>query len=342
LPECGLLLLNLGTPQSPSVAHVRRYLREFLMDPKVIDIAYPLRLLLVHGIIAPFRAPRSAEAYRSIWSNGKSPLLSHSESLAAALQPLLDMPIELAMRYGTPSVKGALLSLADVGVKSLTVLPLFPHYAMSSYESAVEAVLSQAIRLDMQVRVIQPFYSDPGYISSLVSVALPFLRKQDHLLFSFHGIPERHLRKTDPTGSTCLRSPACCAQTNPAHATCYRHQCLVTAARFAATAGLAENFYSVAFQSSLGRDQWLKPATDKHLHSLAQEGHKHLAVICPSFTADCLETLEEIGIRGRKTFLDAGGERFTLIPCLNDHPSWAGEIARLVTGRVPAPLLSLS
>ena len=336
--KSGLLLLNLGTPQSPSVSHVRSYLREFLMDPRVIDIPYPSRFLLVHGIIAPFRAAKSAEAYRSIWTDAGSPLLVHSRKLLADVRSQLDIPVELAMRYGAPSVADGLQALSNAGITSLTVFPLFPHYAMSSYESAVEAVTGQASHFRMDVKVVKQFYSDEGYISALVAVATPYLEKSDHLLFSFHGIPERHLTKSDQSGVCCLGSADCCDRPNGAHATCYRHQCFETVKSFVKRAGLAEGSYSVAFQSRLGRDEWLKPATDKHLEELGRRGVRRLAVICPSFTADCLETLEEIGIRGAHSFAAAGGRELMLIPCLNDHPAWVKQVVRLFTANQTSSL----
>jgi len=194
------------------------------------------------------------------------------------------------------------------------------------------------------VRVVPPFYQDPGYIDALVAVARPYLECVDHLLFSFHGVPERHIHKSDPTGSSCLKKANCCHAhaPKPAHATCYRHQCYVTAQRFVETAGVREQHYSVAFQSRLGRDEWLKPATDQHLRELALAGVRRLGVICPSFTADCLETLEEIGLRGRETFVEAGGKELVLIPCLNSEQRWAEQVARLAERTSPklAPALS--
>ncbi len=329
MPKHGLLLVNLGTPDSPKVPHVRRYLREFLMDPRVIDIAYPLRFLLVNGIIAPFRAGKSAEAYHSIWTEQGSPLFCHSRNLAKEVEARVGVPVALAMRYGSPSIPDRLRGLRASGVDKVTVLPLFPHYAMSSYESAAEAAKEHAAHLRMEASVVPPFYRNEGYISALAHVAAPYLKDADHVLFSFHGVPERHLTKSDPTGNICLKSGNCCDQPNPAHNTCYRHQCMQTVAHVTKAMNLADGSYSVAFQSRLGRDEWLKPATDIHLVDLAKKGVRRLAVICPSFTADCLETLEEIGIRGRNTFLAAGGEELTLVPCLNDHPAWAEEVVKM-------------
>jgi ferrochelatase len=330
--QTGVLLVNLGTPDSPGVTDVRAYLREFLMDPRVIDIPYPARFLLVNGIIAPFRAPRSAEAYASIWGPAGSPLATISQQISAELQSRVRMPVELAMRYGNPSVAGALTRLASGGLSSITVLPMFPHYAMSSYESAVERVIELARKLTPNVRlnVIPPYFDAPGYIRSLVSVAAPALAAEhDHVLFSFHGLPERHLRRADPTGCHCLTRADCCTTGSPALDRCYRSQCLRTVAAVAREARLADGSYSYAFQSRLGRDRWLKPSTVETLENLAGNGVRKLVVMCPSFVTDCLETLEEIGIRGRDTFQNAGGESLTLAPCLNADPRWMDEFAAI-------------
>ncbi|MCB1127386.1 MAG: ferrochelatase, partial [Verrucomicrobiae bacterium] len=211
------------------------------------------------------------------------------------------------------------------GVKQVHLIPLFPHYAMSSYETAVEYVRSELRRHHpaLQLSVEPPFYEHPDYVAALVASARTQLERDwDHLLFSFHGVPERHLRKSDPTGGHCLRSTDCCQTASPAHERCYRHQCLRTMEAFVAAAGMPREKASFAFQSRLGRDPWLKPYTDSELTRLAGAGVKRLAVICPAFVADCLETIEEIGMRGKETFLQAGGESFDLIPCLNEHPRW--------------------
>ena len=333
MPERGVLLVNLGTPDSPGVADVRAYLREFLMDPRVIDIPHPARLLLVHGVIAPFRAPRSAKAYSQIWGPGGSPLALISRQVCEGLQVRLGLPVELAMRYGNPSIASALKRLGSRGLKSITVLPMFPHYAMSSYESAVERVKELARKLapEVELRVVAPYFDAPGYIRSLAALAAPYLADEyDHVLFSFHGLPERHLRRADPTGCHCLARADCCTTESPASPFCYRSQCLRTVAAVAREAGLAEGRYSHAFQSRLGRDQWLKPATVDVLGQLARNGVRKLVVVCPSFVTDCLETLEEIGLRGSEAFRKAGGESLALVPCLNADPLWMDELARLL------------
>jgi ferrochelatase len=329
----GVLLVNLGSPDSPSVADVRRYLREFLMDGLVLDVNWPARFCIVHFAILPFRPKHSAEAYHKIWTPAGSPLVATSRNVQAKLQQQVSVPVDLAMRYQNPSIPQAVRNLAQKGVDEVLLIPLFPHYAMSSFETAVERVKEVAAALAPQMRfqVQPPCFEDPDYITALVGNAQEFLKQDyDHLLFSFHGLPERHLRKSDPTGCHCLAAENCCATASPAHATCYRAQCFKTVAAFVKQAGVPEGKYSIAFQSRLGRDPWLKPYTDYELPRLAQSGVKKLLVMCPAFVSDCLETLEEIGLRGRDTFLEAGGTQSTLIPCLNEHPLWLEALENMV------------
>ena len=328
-----VLLVNLGSPDSPSVPDVRRYLREFLMDGRVLDVNWLLRCCIVHFAILPFRPKLSAHAYQAIWMPQGSPLIAISRQVQARLQKLVAVPVELAMRYQNPSIPDALRCLAQKGVDEALLIPLFPHYAMSSWETAVEKVKEVAAKLAPQMRfqVQPPYYDHPDYLAALAGSAAEFLaRPYDHLLFSFHGLPERHLRKSDPTGGHCLAAANCYETPSPAHATCYRAQCFKTVAAFVKSAGVPPGKFSVAFQSRLGRDRWLRPYTDQELGRLAAQGVRRLLVICPSFVADCLETLEEIGLRGRETFLQAGGSEFALIPCLNEHPLWLEALRRMV------------
>ncbi len=330
----GVLLVNLGSPDSPSVADVRRYLREFLMDGRVLDAPWPVRFCIVHLAILPFRPKHSAEAYHKIWTSAGSPLVVTSRNVQARLQQRVRVPVELAMRYQNPSIAQAVRSLAQKDADEVLVIPLFPHYAMSSFETAVERVKEVAAVLapEMRLKLQPPCFEEPAYVTALVGSAQEYLNQgYDHLLFSFHGLPERHLRKSDPTGRHCLATEDCCRTASPAHATCYRAQCFKTVAAFVKEAGVLEGKYSVAFQSRLGRDPWLKPYTDFELVRLAQEGIRKLLVMCPAFVADCLETLEEIGMRGRDSFLEAGGSEFALIPCLNEHPLWLAALERMVS-----------
>jgi ferrochelatase len=328
----GILLMNLGSPDSTAVPDVRKYLREFLMDKRVLDAPYPIRFGVVEFGILPKRPKQSAEAYKSIWTAEGSPLIVTGRKLRDAVQARAAVPVELAMRYQSPSVEKAVESLARQGVTEIILLTLFPHYAMSSYETAVEKVRETVRRHGkIQLQVIEPFYDHPAYLAALTASAENYLtRDYDHLLFSFHGLPERHMRKADPTGAHCMMTPDCCKTPSPAHKTCYRAQCFKTAREFVRSTGVPEGKYSVAFQSRLGREPWLRPYTDLELIRLAESGVKKLLVICPAFVADCLETLEEIQIRGRASFLAAGGESLIQIPCLNLHPKWIEAVMQLL------------
>jgi ferrochelatase len=325
MAKSAVLLVNLGSPASTKVEDVKTYLREFLMDKRVIDAPFPVRWLLVNGVILRTRPAASAEAYQSVWTDEGAPLLVISKALQDALSSRLDVPVYLTMRYGQPSIPGVLEQMKSDGVDSVYMIPLYPHYAMSSYETAVVAVeeANQKMGSPFSLKTVPPFYNDPGYISALVDSAKADMEKGfDKVLFSFHGIPERHVQKADPTGSHCLKAPDCCNCASPAHATCYRHQCYETARLFAEAAGLSPEQYMVSFQSRLGRDPWLQPYTDHLLETLPKEGVNRLLVMCSAFVSDCLETLEEIAMEGKETFLEAGGESFHQIPCLNTHPSW--------------------
>jgi len=320
----GVILLNLGSPDSTQVSDVRRYLREFLMDERVLDAPFAIRWLLVNALILPTRPKQSAEAYANIWRAEGSPLILTSRAQQAALRDQVDVPVALGMRYGKPSTEMALKELLERGVDDLLIVPMYPHYAMSSYETAVVHLMASVRRLkpDLKTTLLPPFYQEPGYIDALVECSRPALADGtfDKLVFSFHGIPQRHLVKGDPSHSHCMTTPDCCNTCHPAHATCYRHQCAMTVEKFVMAMNLRRDQYMITFQSRLGREPWLHPYTDQTLEQLAADGHKRVKVICASFTADCLETLEEIADEGRKIFIEAGGESLEQIPCLNEHP----------------------
>ncbi|MHC1765024.1 MAG: ferrochelatase [Verrucomicrobiia bacterium] len=336
MKKTGVLLVNLGSPDSPSVRDVRRYLRQFLMDERVIDLSYIPRFLLVNGCILPFRPRQSAEAYHKIWWPEGSPLVVVSQRVCEQLRTQTEFPVELAMRYQNPSIADGLKRLAAQGVEHVLIFPLFPHYAMSSFETAVEEVKRLAPGAGIrETSTVPPFFEDPDYIAALVASAQSHLEAgYDHLLFSFHGIPERHVRKSDPTGHHCLSVPNCCDVPSPAHETCYRAQCFRTVRSFVAKTGVTR--YSTAFQSRLGRDPWLTPYTDHEVVRLAKEGIRKLLVMCPAFVSDCLETLEEIGMRAKESFVEAGGKELTLIPCLNEHPLWLTAMERIIRRALPA------
>ncbi|MCO8168213.1 ferrochelatase [Pseudomonas sp. 21LCFQ02] len=341
MTDHALLLINLGSPASTSVADVRRYLNQFLMDPYVVDLPWPIRRLLVSLILIK-RPEQSAHAYASIWWDEGSPLVVLSKRLQAKMQAQWQHgPVELAMRYGEPSIESVLERLAGQGIRQVTLVPLYPHFADSTVTTAIEEV-KRVVRdkgLDMQFNLLPPFYDQPEYLEALVQTTRPYLEQPyDHLLLSFHGLPERHLRKLDPTGKfrfqddeACMNAPAEVLATN------YRAQCIQSAAAFAKLAGIADGKWSVSFQSRLGRDKWIEPYTEQRLDELASKGVKRLLVMCPAFVADCIETLEEIGDRGAEQFKEAGGDELVLVPCLNDDEHWAVALNALCE-RTAAPL----
>lgn len=326
-----VLLANLGSPDAPETEPVRRYLNQFLMDPYVIQLPWLLRRLIVSLFVLPSRPKDSAEAYRSVWTEEGSPLLVLSERLKKAVEQKIDPPLALAMRYGQPSIEQQLLNLCqDQTIQEVLFIPLYPHFADSTITTSVEEA-RRVIRqhnLDITLRTIDPFYDNPDYIEALLQSAQPYLEQDyDHLLFSYHGLPESHITKLDKSGRHCLKQDNCCQLPHPAHKTCYRHQVMRTTECFVEKAQLPAERYSVAFQSRLGRAKWLEPNTEDRLVELARNGAKNVLVICPAFVTDCLETLEEIAIRGEEVFKKAGGESLTLIPCMNDHPAWVNVLA---------------
>ncbi|MDB4963708.1 MAG: ferrochelatase [Myxococcales bacterium] len=330
----GLLLINLGTPDEPSTPAVRRYLREFLGDPRVIDINAVGRALLLNLVILPTRPAKSAHAYRSIWDPERgSPLMYHSQDLAAGVAARLgaEWRVELAMRYGSPSIPDRLAALVKAGVDRIVVLPLFPQYASSSTGTAVARVmeLAQEMWNVPALDFVPAFFDDPGFLNAFADVGAPSIEaaRPDHVLFSFHGLPVRQILKTDATGAHCFASANCCdTLANPS---CYRAQCFYTARELAGRLGLSADRYTVCFQSRLGRTPWIQPYTDVVLDELAKKGVKRLAVMCPAFVADCLETVEEIGIRAREQFTAAGGEELVLVPSLNATPAWMDAVAAI-------------
>ncbi len=330
----GVILMNLGSPDSTEVPDVRKYLNEFLTDRRVID-SWFVRNLLVRTVIVPKRAPESAKAYRTIWSKNGSPLVHTTMELAQKLQEQLAEPVSVAMRYGNPDMESAFEFLLKKipEMQKVIAIPLYPQYAMSSYETAVEHAkeIHRKKKYGFKLEFIPPFYQDPGYIHAMAENIRPYPQKNyDHLLFSFHGIPERHLKISDPTHQHCLQSADCCSIASVAHATCYRHQCLQTMKLVADELGLDQKKFSFSFQSRLLKDPWLKPYTDYRLQEMPGEGIKKLLVVCPAFVSDCLETLEEIEIRGKESFLVSGGSEFEMIPCLNTHPLWVKTLVDLV------------
>lgn len=330
----GVLLVNLGSPDSPTKKDVRPYLDEFLMDERVIDAPYFLRNLLVRGIILNTRPKKSAKAYAKIWWDEGSPLIILSERFTEKVKKHTELPVALGMRYGSGSIKEGLQQLADQGVDEVLLVPLYPHYAMSSYETVVvKAMEQQKIFFpEIHLTTMPAFYSSPDYIKVLGDSIAEGLKDfdYDHVLFSYHGIPERHIRKSDPTKFHCKIDGTCCKINSVAHHTCYRHQCYDTTELVKAYLGLPEEKVSSSFQSRLAGDPWLKPYTDYEFERLAKEGKTKLAVITPAFVSDCLETLEEIAMEGEEEFKEAGGEQFKHISCLNDRDEWVALMAKWI------------
>lgn len=326
-----ILLANLGSPDAPSTPAVRRYLNQFLMDPYVIQLPWLLRRMIVSLFVLPSRPKASAEAYQSVWTATGSPLIVLSEKLKKSVQTKVRHPVHMAMRYGNPSIEQQLLEItADKSIEEVLYIPLYPHYADSTVTTSIEEArrVINTHQLDIKLSIVPPFFDHPEYLKALVASAQPYLEQDyDHIVFSYHGLPESHITKLDSSGSHCLKQDNCCQGSHPAHQTCYRHQVMRTTQCFALQAGLAPDRYSVAFQSRLGRAKWLGPNTEDTLRELAEKGAKHVMVLCPAFVTDCLETLEEIAIRGEEVFKEAGGEKLTLIPCMNDHPAWVNVLA---------------
>ncbi|WP_282160053.1 ferrochelatase [Ulvibacterium marinum] len=330
----GVLLVNLGSPDSPTPKDVKPYLDEFLMDERVIDAPKWLRTLLVRGIILRTRPKKSASAYAKIWWDEGSPLIVISERFSDKVQKQVKIPMVLGMRYGSMSIKKALGELSEKGVDEVLLVPLYPHYAMSSYETVVVKTMEeqQAHFPKMKLTTLPAFYKSPEYIKVLSESIADGLKgfEYDHILFSYHGIPERHIRKSDPTKFHCKIDGSCCYINSVAHHTCYRHQCYDTTELVKSYLKLDENKISSSFQSRLAGDPWLKPYTDYEFERLAKRGKKRLAVITPAFVSDCLETLEEIAMEGKEQFTEAGGTDYKHIPCLNDSDAWVGLMAKWI------------
>jgi ferrochelatase len=339
----GLLLVNLGTPDEPTTPSVRRYLAQFLADPRVLDIGAVARWLLLHGIILRTRPARSAEAYRKIWTERGSPLKFHSVDLTARVQEKLgpSWVVELGMRYQNPSIGDALDRLRAAGCDQVLLFPLYPQYSAASNGSSVEEVFRVAREkwVVTDLTTVGAFYDHPEFIRAFAEVGKPVLaaERPDHVLMSFHGLPERHMRKAAPDSKACLQEKSCCDSIRADNRHCYRAQCYATARAMAAAMQLAEGSWSVSFQSRLGRDPWIQPFTDVVVPELARAGKKRIIVFCPAFVADCLETLEEIGMRADADFKAAGGERLVLVPSLNATPAWVDAVAAITRSYVPSP-----
>lgn len=331
--QTGILLVNLGTPDSPAVSDVRKYLKEFLLDPRVIDIPAIPRNLLVRGIIAPFRAPKSAKTYKAIWTENGSPLMYYSQQMARLLQEQLgtDYIVRLAMRYQSPSIAAVLGEMEKLQLQKIRIIPLFPQYASATTGSVHQEVMAviQKWQTIPDLEFINSYADHPGMISTFVAQASTFdLKAFDHVLFSFHGLPVRQLEKAD-FNNHCQQQKNCCEVLCSANSRCYGAQCHQTAHLIAAQLGLSRDQYTVCFQSRLGKTPWIQPYASETIDELAHAGKKRLLVFSPAFVADCLETIFEIGVEYQEEFEKAGGEKIQLVPSLNDHPMWIKALADL-------------
>lgn len=330
----GVLLVNLGSPESPDPKDVKVYLDEFLMDERVIDLPSFLRTLLVRGIILNTRPKKSAKAYKKIWWKEGSPLIVLSKRLLQKMEAKVQLPLALGMRYGNPSIQSGLQELADKGVTEVLLVPLYPQFAMATTETIL--VLAESLRQkhfpQMEFTTLPPFYKHPDYIRVLSQSIEESLKGKEweHLLFSYHGVPQRHIRKSDSTKSHCKIDGQCCQTASPAHQFCYRHQCFETTRLVAEYLELKSDSYSTSFQSRLGLDPWLQPYTDKTVAKMAQSGVKNMAIVTPAFVSDCLETLEEIGMEAVEDFEEKGGDHLHVIPCINDREDWVNVMSRWV------------
>jgi len=330
----GVLLVNLGSPDSPTPKDVKPYLDEFLMDERVIDVPLWLRNIIVRGIILRTRPKKSAEAYQKIWWEEGSPLIVISERFTQKVKQQTQIPVALGMRYGSMTIKKAMQELHAKGVDEVLLVPLYPHYAMSSFETVVVKAMQVKDEFfpDMAITTLPAFYKNEDYIEVLSKSIAEGLKdfEYDHILFSYHGIPERHIKKSDPTKFHCKIDDNCCKTNSVAHHTCYRHQCYEMTEKVKENLGLSNDKVSLSFQSRLPNDPWLKPYTDFEFERFPKEGIKRLAVITPAFVADCLETLEEIAMEGKHQFQEAGGEDYKHIPCLNDNQDWVDVMVKWI------------
>ena len=332
----GVLLVNVGSPDSPAVKDIKRYLREFLMDERIIDLPYLLRYTLVNGIILNTRPPKTSKAYQKIWWNEGSPLIVITKRLTEKIQQQVSVPVVMAMRYGNPNIASGLQQLHDQGVDEVLLMPLYPQYAMATTQT-IEVFAQQLVKKQFQkMKLIKfpAFFHRSEYIEALAEVTRKYLDSNpcDHLLFSYHGVPERHLRKTSPTPAhkNIVENTSCCNPYSEEGKYCYRSHCFETTRLLAEKLELKENTYSQSFQSRLGNDKWITPFTADKIAQLAQQGVKKLAVITPAFVTDCVETLEEIEMAGGKTFRENGGEEFKMVPCLNDSNLWVHALSKWI------------
>ena len=332
----GVLLIQVGTPASPETRDVRRYLREFLSDPRVLDMPSAARFLLLNAVILPFRPKKSAAAYRKIWTEEGSPLTVHTTALATGVQARLGagFRVRAAMRYQQPSLASQVEALVQDGCTHLVLMPMYPQNASASTgTSLAKAFDLVGARFNvLPVATVPAFFDDPGFLDAQATIARPLLDDfaPDHVLFSYHGLPEKQVKQSEGIAGHCLGSADCCSAMSSANHFCYRAQSFATTRGLVERLGLSEGSYSTSFQSRLKWQAWIKPHTDIVLPELAASGVRKLAVLTPSFVADCLETIEEIGIRATEQWTELGGEEFLRVPCVNSVPEWADAVAALV------------
>ncbi len=340
MTQTGILLVNLGTPDSPAPKDVFRYLNEFLTDERVIDIPWLPRQLLVRGVIVPFRYRQSARSYKEIWTDKGSPLKVHGYALRNGLQDAFgdDYYVDIAMRYQNPSIESVLNKMLAKGVQKLIVVPLFPHYASATTGSVHQKIMELLSQRQVvpEVTFIQQFPTHPALIRAFAAIGKTYEPETyDHVLFSFHGLPQRHIRKANP-GTHCFATKQCCQTWGEDNHACYSAQCHATAREIANELCLPEQQYSISFQSRLGKDPWVEPFTSQVIENLAREGKKRVLVFCPAFVADCLETIFEIEVENRLEFQKYGGETLTLVEGLNSHPVWIEGLKEIIQEYLPA------
>jgi len=350
----GVALINLGTPDSPNTPDVRRYLRQFLSDERVIDISALGRFLLVNLIIAPFRSPKSAKIYKEVWTEEGSPIKVYGEVVTEKLQEVLgdEYKVVLGMRYQNPSIESALEQFKNEGLERIIIIPLFPQYASATTGSVHQKVMNiiKKWQIIPEIQFVHQFFNHPKFIEAFAEIGKQYLAKQDydHIILSYHGLPERQIRKGDPTG-TCLKDAKenleiageanCCATLHVHNKSCYRAQCFATSRLLAQALGISEEKYTVCFQSRLGKDPWIQPYTEDIIKELVKKGHKKVLAFSPSFIADCLETTIEIGEEYKEIFEEEGGEYWQLVESLNTHPLWIETLKTLVEEYIPNPAI---
>ena len=333
-----ILLVNLGSPKSLSKSDVREYLKEFLSDDYVMDLPKILQQFILRAFILPFRPSKTKEAYEKIWEKEGSPLIINTQKIATSLSEKTGWKVDIAMRYQEPSIREKVKKYKQRKINEVIVIPLYPHHAMSTTKTTnieIDKIVSEEYP-NLKVRYIEPFYNDPRYIDALSHSIKPYLNDLDKLVFSYHGIPERHLTKGDVVGDHCMKVENCCDINCKSSQNCYRSNVLATSKLTADQLELADNQWMVSFQSrvSIMGPAWLKPYTDIEIDKLGENGMEKIGVVCPSFIADCLETLEEIEMQAKESFIESGGKELVYIPCLNNNPEFINALESIIEDAV--------